>query len=456
MTAKKVFGLGALVCTLLLVESCKKDPEEQITTPTDYDQILTDVMLDAADGAGLEIFMLPESDDFNNIPQDPTNGLSDVKVALGKLLFHETGLALSSSMNGEGQGTYSCASCHHAGAGFQANLQQGIGDGGIGFGVNGEGRIFNPAYDLDSIDLQPLRSPTVLNGCYQQVMLWNGQFGATGPNEGTEDFWPPNSPIWNNQFGHEGLETQAIAALTVHRMIVDEQVCEEYEDYIEMFDQAFPEWPEVNRYTERTAGLAIGAYERTVISNEAPFQQWLNGDLQAMTDLEKRGATLFFGKADCVSCHNGPALNSMTFYALGMDDMEGNGTYGASSSNVANLGRGSFTMQSVDEYKFKTPQLYNLKDSRFYGHGGTFQSVRDVIEYKNDGVSENDNVPGGQLAEEFIPLGLTPVEMNELTRFIEDALYDPDLFRYTPDEIPSGQCFPNNDPISVVDQGCEE
>lgn len=455
MSAKNFLGLMALSGVMLFANACKKKTEEQVPqVVTDYDKVLMDALVAATGENGSELFMLPASDDYSNIPQDPTNPLSAEKVALGQLLFHETGLARDASMDGDGEGTYSCSSCHHAWAGFQANKQQGIGDGGIGFGVAGEGRVFNPDYALDSIDLQPLRTPTAMNGAYQQVMLWNGQFGATGPNEGTDDIWPPGTPIWNNHFGHEGLETQAIAGLTVHRMVVDEDVCNDYTEYEGMFDDAFPEWPEENRYTERTAGLAIGAYERTLLSNLAPFQLWLSGDTEAMTDKGKRGGAVFFGKGNCYSCHNGPALNSMSFHALGMNDMEGNGTYGAHPNLTANLGRGSFTGDTDDDYKFKTPQLYNLKDSPFFGHGGTFTSLRDVVEYKNAGIPENGNVPGSQLADEFVPLGLTADEIDDLVYFLENELYDPDLLRYVPEELPSGNCFPNNDPQSVIDQGC--
>jgi cytochrome c peroxidase len=137
-----------------------------------------------------------------------------------------------------------------------------------------------------------------------------------------------------------------------------------------------------------------------------------------------------------------------------MNDMEGNGTYGASSANDANRGRGSFTGDIEDDYKFKTPQLYNLKDSQFFGHGGTFTSVRDVIEYKNEGVGENSNVPSSQLADDFLPLDLTTQQIDDLVDFIENALYDANLLRYVPSELPSGNCIPNNDPVSIVDQGC--
>ncbi|MFB0908316.1 MAG: cytochrome-c peroxidase, partial [Spirosomataceae bacterium] len=66
------------------------------------------------------------------------------------------------------------------------------------------------------------------------------------------------------------------------------------------------------------------------MSNQAPFQQYLRGNNSAMTPIQKEGAKLFFGKANCGSCHNGPSLATMEFYALGMNDLT-NGSYGSNS-----------------------------------------------------------------------------------------------------------------------------
>ena len=89
---------------------------------------LEEALIEASDGIGKSFFELPASDDFASIPQDPLNPLTKDKVALGKLLFHETGLGIHPKLD-LGKETYSCASCHFASAGFQACRQQGIGEG---------------------------------------------------------------------------------------------------------------------------------------------------------------------------------------------------------------------------------------------------------------------------------------------------------------------------------------
>ena len=149
----------------------------------------------------------------------------------------------------------------------------------------------------------------------------------------------------------------------------------------------------------------------------------------------------------------------MEFYALGMeniDESEG-GVYLTNFAPIDNvgLGRGNFTENPEDNYKFKVPQLYNLVQSKFYGHGATFRSVESVIEYKNEAQPENPDVPVTQLAEEFHPLNLTNAEIEDLAAFIEYGLYDRNLERYVPTSLPSGFCFPNNDYRSAQQFGCQ-
>lgn len=333
-------------------------------------------------------------------------------------------------------------------------MRQGIGEGGWGFGIKGETRINNPACDINLIDVQPIRTPSALNAMYQTNMLWNGQFGATGVNKNTEYAWVAGTPKEKNFLGFEGLETQAIAGQGVHRLNIDTNFIFN-SAYKAMFDAAFPDVPVKDRYTSITAGLAIAAYERTLMANEAPFQKWLRGETEAMTDNQKKGALIFFGEGGCYKCHNGPALNSMNFYALGMNDLIGNGIYGSDMSKSEHKGRGGFTGKQEDMYKFKVPQLYNLMDVAQFGHGATFKTIKEVIEYKNKGIPENPNVPLSQIAPEFKPLGLTDDAIQKLTEFIEYGLYDANLKRYVPTSIPSGLCFPNNDEQSRIDKGCQ-
>ncbi len=454
----KSFLLPVKVIILsVLFSAC--NPSDPIVEASDIDKELENQLATSSGGLGKSYYILPESDDFANIPQDPLNPITKEKVVLGQLLFHETGIG-QNPKNRLGMNTYSCASCHHAKAGFQACMPQGMGEGGSGFGQQGEMRNVHSGYQDIDVDVQPIRTPSAMNMAYQTNILWNGQFGGTHLNLGTEANWLGNGhPTGVNKMGFEGVETQAIAGREVHRLVIDKIFMEYTGNYKDLYIKAFDSLSLNDPVKLRDNGaLAMAAYERTLLANESPFQQWLRGNYGALTEEEKKGALLFFGKAGCTDCHNGPALANMEFYALGMEDLH-NGTFGnnrvinVNPADPTHKGRGGFTKRPEDMYKFKVPQLYNLKDSPFYGHGASFSTVKEVIEYKNAGVKENVNVPDSQLASQFKPLNLTDEEINSLTLFIENSLRDPNLERYTPSRLPSGLAFPNNDSQTIIDLG---
>ncbi|MDB4402914.1 cytochrome-c peroxidase [Algibacter sp.] len=444
---KNLKSFTLLMVFAYLSSSCATDQDDYVQTPlqSSLEKQIIELF------GSKESLILPASNDYNIIPNDAKNSITKAKVELGKLLFHETFLGKNPKMD-ESMNSYSCASCHHAAAGFQSGLLQGIGEGGIGFGLRGEGRLKSSSYLERDLDVQPIKSPSILNVAYQDVMLWNGQFGAVGSNAGTEANWTVGTPKENNSLGFEGVETQAIAGIGVHRQLIDEDFIKS-SSYKALFDVAFPNDTEDNCYTKLNAALAIAAYERTVLSNEAPFQLWLNGDDFAMSDDELQGARLFFDKGQCYTCHSGPGLNGMEFHALGMNDLAGENVLTV-IDEATKKGRGGFTGNSEDDYKFKTPQLYNLKDVDFYGHGGSFTSVRDIISYKNEAVHENSDVSSNKLSSLFHPLNLTDEEVDLIALFVENSLYDPNLKRYQPVSLPSGNCFPNADSQSSIDMGC--
>ncbi|MFK8014029.1 MAG: cytochrome-c peroxidase [Gammaproteobacteria bacterium] len=421
-------------------------------------------------GPGTQAFTLPDETALDEIPSDPANPLTTQKVALGQMLYHETGLATAATDVAR-TGTYSCATCHHSDAGFKSGVPQGISDGGEAFGLVGEARVLSPGMDptapADSPlrpDIQPVASPTTLNVAYQEVMLWNGQFGNAS-NSSINSGVPaavlstPGTPKAQNARGLSGVEIQAIAGLGVHRLNVEgDSLLQTQPDYIQLFNDAFP----ASSDTLEDAAKAIAAFERTLLANRAPFQKWLRGDLTAMNEQELRGALLFFGKANCVACHTGPALSSRpgatadaVFMAVGFDDLDTDDPRVHGSVSAADSrGRGGFTGNAEDNFKFKIPSLYNLADAGFYGHGSSFNSVRDVVAYKNAAVAQNARATD-QLDSRFQPLGLSAAEIDDLTIFLETGLYDAELDRYVPASLPTGNCFPNADSASQDDLGCQ-
>ncbi|MFT4665834.1 MAG: cytochrome c peroxidase [Polaribacter sp.] len=431
----------------LFIVACTAD---ELNNP--LDSKLEGTLVQSCLTGSLDEYLLPREGAYDAIPQDPKNPITAEKVALGKMLFFETGVALA-PIQQVGKESYSCGSCHVPAAGFLPGSAQGVADGGVGYGNAGEGRSKYISYDDNELDAQGARPLSMCNVAFSTNTSWNGQFGAGGVNIGTESVWNNNTVTSVNHLGFSGIESQNIEGVELHRMVYDKAVVDSL-GYTDLFDQVFESVPQEDRYTKMTASLAISAYTRTIIPYKAPFQQWLQGNSTAMTSPEKRGAILFFGKAGCVNCHKEAALSAIKFEAIGVEDLYQNGGLNTDVSDSRNLGRGGFTGLAEDLFKFRIPQLYNLKNAGHYFHGSSKNSLREVVEYFNNAIPENENVPAAQLSVYFRPLHLTEQEIDDLTIFLEDSLYDDDLDRYVPEAVLSGNCIPNNDLFSRIDLGC--
>ena len=438
-----------IVGIITLVMACTKD---RMPTLIELDNQLTQNIQGASPDGSLDYYVLPQ-DDLDAIPQDPRNPLTPAKVELGKLMFYDTGLAMD-AVKESGLGTYSCASCHIPEAGFKPGNFQGVADGGVGFGVQGENRLRNTEYEENELDVQSARPLSLVNVAFVKNTFWNGQFGGGHANVGTEAVWDLRHDTELNHLGFEAIETQNIEGLAVHRITINKDLLDQL-GYTDMFDDVFSDIEEEERYNIQTASLAFSAYIRSIISDKAPFQEWLRGNNRALSADEKSGAILFFGKAQCYQCHYEQNLGSLEFHALGVNDMDQIPSYNTSPDDRRNLGRGGFTLREEDNYKFKVPGLYNVGDSEHYFHGASKRTLEEVIEYKVNAERENPRVPEEQMSEKFNPVRLNEFERSQLLAFLKNGLRDPDLVRYVPSSVPSGSCFPNNDYQSKLDLGCK-
>ncbi len=421
------------------------------TTPSDKEilaQTLRTALEGQSGGLGLSAFLLPDSDNLAALPQDPLNPVTAEKVALGQLLFHDERFALDGLSDQDP--SWACASCHKVGSGLKPGVPQGIGEGGIGIGPD---RVL--AFGFDPLapetapnrpDMQPIAVPSILNVAMQEVVLWNGQLGnaTNGLINSTlaQDVVVPDSlPSSVNVHQMGGLESQAIAGQTVHRLrFTHDSPLQAIPEYQRLWNAAYPGG---SSNIAVDAAKAIAAFERTIYANQAPFQNWLRGDDNALNESELAGANLFFGKAGCSGCHTGPALSSWPnapenelFFAVGFEDFDNNkvAIHGV-IADEARLGRGGFTKNPAQNYQFKVPQLYNVADTNILGHGASFSSIKEVVQYKNKAIPQN---PDAQLFLDarFQPLNLTTREVNEITTFLTSALHDPNLSRYVPSSFP--------------------
>ncbi len=426
-------------------------PDDVNTGPSDREQLETALrasLIGQSGGLGLTAFMLPDSDDFASIPQDPSNPITKEKVELGRMFFHDNRFALDGFS--DQSPSWSCSTCHTVATGFKPGVPQGIGEGGEGIGVDRRLSFgFDPLAADGSVnkpDMQPIAVPSILNVAFQEVVLWNGQLGNASNgliNSAlpTDVVITDNLPSSVNSHQLAGIESQAIAGQIVHRLrFTENSPLQNLQSYRTMWNAAYPGGS--NDVLEDVA-KAIASFERTVYANQAPFQLWLRGESDALNESELAGANLFFGKAGCSACHQGPALSSREgagedelFFALGFADFDNNkvAIHGHIEDN-ARLGRGGFTGNPDQNYQFKVPQLYNLADTEVFGHGASFHSIKEVVEYKNNAIPQNADALVN-IDFRFQPLNLSIREVNELTTFLTTALHDPNLARYLPEQLP--------------------
>lgn len=517
-------------------------------TDAELAEILEIVLIDAAaenrpdlipwNKSGLDYFKLPHRDDYASeqdyldaIPQDHRNPLTPDKIALGMDLFHDPGVMSAPRGRDEaGQivqsGVASCSTCHNAEAGFKPGIRNAQGEGGMGYGFAGRERVIDPRYVPDSRDQQARSAPTFVNSAFVPNQLWDGRIGFGVNNKSLPGLLFDRDQIMGNPLNLFTLgpsETEGLGGQFEHRHSRPHEGVQNTAAYSATMDDVFPpsvvdilvpdnlfsnplvsflftgaelmdafanfilEPTPLRKKLVKQTALAIGAYMRSALANEAPFQKWLRGDDKALTSDQLKGAILFFGKAKCVGCHTGPGLSNSGFQAVGFRDLgdfrsiddaraagrtlpeflpetaylapicdarENCGAIGGASTG---LGRGSFTKRSEDDFKFKTPTLYNVADASIMGHGGSFFDVRDVVVYFNEGVAENPRTPASALDERFAGgLGLSDEEIDFIVAFVKEGLRDPDLLRYQPTSLPSGNCIIAADEVRLEsDAACQ-
>jgi cytochrome c peroxidase len=125
--------------------------------------------------------------------------------------------------------------------------------------------------------------------------------------------------------------------------------------------------------------ITIGNFISKFIANEfkcstSKFDKYLQGDSNLLSDPEKRGAIIFYGKGRCASCHKGNFYSDNLFHSIGVYQ----GKFGPHSRH-RDLGRGGVTYRFEDNYKFRTPTLVDVKNTAPYGHNGMFDSLEGVV-----------------------------------------------------------------------------
>ena len=168
-------------------------------------------------------------------------------------------------------------------------------------------------------------------------------------------------------------------------------------------------------------GMALAAYERTLVSANSPFDRWYYGGQQdALPEAAIRGFRLFSGAAGCSRCHRLTATHALlTDHAL---HNTGIGYRASFSDPVAtgipvapgnDLGRYEITGDPADRWKYRTPTLRNVALTAPYMHDGSLGSLQEVVAFYNAGGVVNPN-----LDPLLKPLNLSRPELDDLVAFL--------------------------------------
>lgn len=325
-------------------------------------------------------------------PQVPAdNPMSSAKVELGRWLFYDIRLS--------GNETMSCASCHIQALAFTDGVSRSVGSTGVA---------------------HPRSSMSLVNVAYASRLTWA-------------------NPLLDR------LEDQALTPLLGDRPIEmglrnGEQRFAELlrsePNYSQLVQQAFPD--DADPHSMLNGVRSIAAFMRTINSFNAPYDRYMRGDAEAISESAERGIDLFFSeRLECFHCHGGFNFTDSTTHAgsdvdrvgyhnTGLYNLNGVGAYPADNTGLFDM-----TGEPRDMGRFKAPSLRNIAVTAPYMHDGSVATLEDVIaNYERGGrrIEDGEQAGDGRLSpfkSEFITgFELTAGERADLLAFLESLTDD--------------------------------
>lgn len=309
------------------------------------------------------------------VAKEPVEPIKVVKpsnpkfVELGKKLYFDPRLSKS--------GFISCNSCHNLSMGGTDNLKTSIGH---------------------NWSQGPINSPTVLNSSLNVAQFWDGRAADLKEQAG--------GPIAN----------PGEMAFT-HQLAVS--VLESIPGYVAEFKTAFGK----DKISIEEVTLAIAAFEETLVTPNARFDKWLQGDKKAINSTELAGYNLF-KSSGCIACHNGEGIGGNSFQKMGLVE-----PYKATSKAE---GRSAVTGKDSDRFNFKVPTLRNVELTYPYFHDGEAATLTQAV----------DVMGRLQLGRKF-----TATENTQIVAFLKTLTGDQPSFKL-PQLPPSSDKTPRPKPFS--------
>jgi len=369
---------------------------------------------------------------FTPPPPPAGNPGSDAQALLGMALFWDEQLSSSN--------TVACGSCHFPTAGGsdpRTALGEsrhpgpdgllGTGDDVLGsFGLSrrlADGRLdADPVFGL-GVQVTGRKAGSVINALYSPRLFWDGRAEGAfhDPVSGqlllpigaaleSQAAGPPLSPV---EMAHTSRDWSEIAAKidAARPLVLASSIPSTLSQWIAgrryapLFDDAFGP----GGVTAARILFAIATYQRRLLSDQTPFDDYQRGDPQALDPEELRGRDLFLGKGRCVQCHTFPLLGRTQFQYTGVRPAaEDPGRY-AVSNDPNDLGR--MLVPGLRNISLRAPYFRN-------GGAATLEAVIDFYDRGGDFDAPNK-------APSVAPIGFSAGEKADLLAFLERGLLDP-------------------------------
>ena len=290
------------------------------------------------------------------------------KAELGRMLFFDPVLSKNQDL--------ACATCHNPSLGFSNGMQ-------------------------------------VATGLQRNVMsLWNAGYE-------TNFFWDGREFTLESQLLvplHASNEMSASDEETVSRL-------KEIPAYVDLFNKAYS--GEADSVTIENLQTSIAAFERTLISNNSPFDKYAAGQFDALTGQQRRGLDLFRSASTrCFECHAAPTFGNDNFFVTGVPDLDGQ-EHDAGRAGVSNDGL---------DGAFKAPSLRNVALSAPYMHNGAFATLEAVVDFYAKGGGTEQGI---KVDRHIGKIELSAQEKEDLVAFLY-ALTDESAMPEIPTSVPSG------------------
>ncbi len=358
---------------------------------------------------GLEL--LPPMMHPANNPPDPA------RVDLGRLIFFDPVQS--------GEHDVACSTCHLPRFGFADGRDLPAGPSGVGLGP--ERTLMDPKMVLEARN-----APTVVNvGFNRFIKQWtpDGFMFWDGRKRRLENL----VTLPQREFSEMRGDTYPVE-VTLDTLIARLRSIPEYE---ERFQGAFPDrTAQIRLGTIPSAidslsiSMALAQFVRSLESRDSPYDRFVAGDEDALTEQQRRGLVLFHEKGGCADCHTGPMFSDFDFHVVGARQQGP----GFQETPHEDFGRWGVTRLESDRFRFRTPSLRNVAETAPYMHAGGYATLRDAVEFFNRGGGDHPFVSRESL--ELQPLGLSSREIDDIVAFLESLTDLPDV--EVPTRLPSG------------------